>query len=168
MTVLQTRRLVLRPATPDDLEPLHAILSDADAMAFWSTEPHSRLDQTRRWLDAMIAIPPGEGEDFVVVHDDQVIGKAGLYRFPEIGFIFHPRCWGQGFAREALEAVIVRAFAVHALPFVHADVDPRNSASLGLLDKLGFRETGRAANTYRVGGRWCDSIYLRLDRPEPC
>ncbi len=34
--------------------------------------------------------PAGEGEDFVVEHDDRVIGKAGLYHLPEVGFILHP------------------------------------------------------------------------------
>jgi ribosomal-protein-alanine N-acetyltransferase len=44
-------------------------------------------------------------------------------------------------------------------------VDPLNAASLGLLRKLGFRETGSATATFFVGGRWADSVYLALHRP---
>ena len=113
----------------------------------------------------MIAIDPAEGEDFIVEHQGAVIGKAGLYRFPEIGFIFHPAVWGQGFAREALGAVVSRAFAVHRLPAIVADVDPRNAASLAVLIRLGFAETHRAAKTWLIGGQWCDSVYLRLEAP---
>jgi [ribosomal protein S5]-alanine N-acetyltransferase len=160
---IRTERLLLRPARADDLEPLHAILSDARAMAYWSSPPHEHIDHTREWLASMIAIQPSEGEDFIVELDGQLIGKAGLWRFPEIGFLFHPHYWGQGFAREALGAVIERAFTVHGLARIEADVDPRNLRSLSLVDRLGFRETGRKERTWFVGGRWCDSIYLALD-----
>ncbi len=160
---IRTERLLLRPARADDLEPLHAILSDARAMAYWSSPPHEQIDHTRDWLASMIAIQPSEGEDFIVELDGQLIGKAGLWRFPEIGFLLDPHYWGQGFAREALGAVIERAFTVHGLARIEADVDPRNLRSLSLVDRLGFRETGRKERTWFVGGRWCDSIYLALD-----
>ncbi|MES2497640.1 MAG: GNAT family protein [Pseudomonadota bacterium] len=111
-----------------------------------------------------MAIPPGEGEDFVIEQDGRVIGKAGLYRFPEIGFILRPDRWGQGLAREALEPVIERAFDVHGLPRIEADVDPRNAGSLALLERLGFTRTGFAERTWHIGEEWCDSIYLALDR----
>ena len=165
MTELVTARLRLRPARPDDLEAIHDVLSDARATRFWWRPPHATRDETREWLASMIAIDPADGEDFVVEHEGRVIGKAGLYRFPEIGFIFHPEYWGRGFAREALEPLIARAFALHRLPAVTADVDPRNEACLRLLAGLGFAETGRAARTWNVGGAWCDSVYLRLKRP---
>lgn len=159
----RTERLLLRSAKADDLEPLHAILSHPQAMAYWSSPPHESEEQTRDWLSSMIAIDAAEGEDFIVEHDGKLVGKAGLWRFPEIGFIFHPNHWGRGFAREALALVLDRAFGVHALPKVDADVDPRNAASLRLLEGLGFRETGRKERTWLVGGQWCDSVYLELD-----
>jgi len=132
-------------------------------MAYWSSPPHQSVDQTRDWLASMIAIQPSEGEDFMVEFEGQLIGKAGLWRFPEIGFIFHPEHWGRGFAREALVPVLDRAFSVHGLAKVDADVDPRNLSSLKLLSGLGFHETGRKERTWLVGDQWCDSIYLELD-----
>lgn len=165
MPELRTARLLLRPARPGDLDAFHAILRDPRAMAFWSSPPHATIAETADWLAATCAIPPHEGEDFAIERDGHVIGKAGLYRFPEIGFILHPDHWRQGLAHEALTAIVTRAFAVHRLPAIEADVDPRNTASLALLARLGFVETGRAARTWLVGDTWCDSVYLRLDRP---
>ena len=167
MVEIRTDRLLLRKARAGDLDRFHAILSDERAMAFWSTLPHRQIDQTARWLAGMIAIDDREGEDFVVEHEGQLIGKAGLYRFPEIGYLFHPDSWGRGLAREALGAVLSRAFRNHRLPAVEADVDPRNSRSLRLLEGLGFVEVGRAEHSYRIGDQWCDSIYLRLAAPGP-
>ncbi len=165
MLEIWTERLRLRKASEDDLDAIHAVLSDRRAMAYWSTPPHETLEQSRLWLDKMLSIPSHKGEDFIVELDGRVIGKAGLYCFPEVGFILHSSAWGRGFAREALRPVLERAFSVHRLPAVVADVDPRNAASLKLLQGLGFRETGRKEKTWLIGEEWCDSVYLQLDRP---
>lgn len=90
MTEIATQRLRLRPAVAADLAAVHAILSDARATAYWSTLPHQTVEQSRAWLGSMIDIPADQGEDFVVEHEGRVIGKAGLYRFPEIGSSFIP------------------------------------------------------------------------------
>ncbi len=164
MTILQTERLRLRPATAEDLQEFYEILSTPEAMTFWSTPPHHDLAQSEAWLSSMIETRPDQGEDFVVEYNGKVIGKAGFFRFPEIGFIFHPDYWKRGFAREALSVVIERAFSVHGLPRLTADVDPRNTACIGLLTRYGFVETGREERTWRVGEQWCDSVYFALDR----
>jgi RimJ/RimL family protein N-acetyltransferase len=162
---IRTPRLRLRRARPDDLAGLHAVLSDPAAMRYWSTPPHRNLDETREWLDSMMAAPKDESDDFIVEHDGRVIGKAGCWRLPEIGFILHRDCWGLGLAREALAAIIPYLFGRFAIPAITADVDPRNAASLALLRRLGFTQTGRAERTWLVGEEYCDSIYLALARP---
>lgn len=166
MTILHTARLRLRPARADDAAALHAIFAAPEAMRYWSTPPHRDMAQTRDWLAGMIATPPGEGEDFVIELGGTVIGKAGCFRYPEIGYILAPWHWGNGLAHEALTAVIARTFATTALDRLTADVDPRNSASLRLLERLGFRQTGRRERSWLVGDEWCDSIDLALGRAD--
>lgn len=156
-------RIRLRPFEEADAGALHPIFADPRAMRFWSTPPHTDLEQTRAFVRAtMAATAQGRGDDQVVVVDGQVIGKAGLWDGEEIGFILAPEVWGRGLAREAVAAVIERARA-RGLPRITADVDPRNAASLRLLTSLGFVETGRAARTLQVGGQWADSVYLALE-----
>lgn len=145
---------------------MHAILANPQAMAFWSSLPHVSEDQTRDWLADMAAIPPAEGEDFIVEYHGRAIGKAGFYRFPEIGFLFAPDVWGQGFASEAMRAVLARGFAEHGLDRAAADVDPRNASSLRLLARLGFAETHRAERTWLIGDEWCGSVYLSVSRED--
>jgi [ribosomal protein S5]-alanine N-acetyltransferase len=164
LDVIRTPRLVLRRARPDDLEPLFAMMSDAETMRYWSTPPHADLATTQAWLDSMIAAPADTGDDFIVEKDGQAIGKLGAWRLPEVGYLIGRPYWGQGYATEAMAAFVAYAFG-HRTDHLTADVDPRNEASLALLARTGFRETGRAANTWCVGGQWCDSVYLRMDRP---
>lgn len=164
MTVLRTPRLLLRRAVPTDLDALHAILSDPIAMQYWSTAPHTTIDQTRAWLDSMMASPPELSEDFIIEREGKTIGKVGFYRLPEIGFIIHREYWGQGIAYEAARAAIDHVFATRNVMTLKADVDPRNDASRKLLERLGFVQTGFAERTFQINGVWADSIYLELQR----
>lgn len=165
MATIRTRRLVLREAQASDVDALHEIMRQPRAMAYWSTPPHATRDVTAEWLSNMIAIDPKEGEDFIIELEGRVIGKAGLHRFPDIGYLIDPEFWGRGYGREAVSAVVARAFAHHGLTRIQADVDPRNTASIRLLERLGFVETHRQEKTWLVGEEWCDSVYLALDRP---
>eukprot|EP01035_Chromulina_nebulosa_P016232 gene16232-21511_t len=78
---LVTPRLRLRRAHPDDLEALFGILSDPEAMRYWSTPPHSDLEMTRLWLASMI--DGSSGGDFIIELDGQCIGKVGCWQWPE-------------------------------------------------------------------------------------
>ena len=158
-----TARLTLRSARPDDLEAMHAVLSDPRATRWWSTPPHDSLEQTAAWLDSMIANGP-DHPDFVIELDGLVIGKAGFWRLPEVGYILHPDHWGQGLAGEAVAAAIDHVFAARDLDDLTADVDPDNAASIRLLERLGFIQTGSAKATIEVGGVWMDSLYYGLSR----
>lgn len=158
-----TSRLKLRSARPDDLAAMHAVLSDPRATRWWSTPPHGTLDQTRVWLDSMIANGPDQ-PDFVVERDGVVIGKAGFWKLPEVGYILHPDHWGQGIAAEAVGAAIDHVFATRTLDDLIADVDPDNAPSIRLLERLGFVRTGSAKATIKVGGIWMDSLYYGLSR----
>lgn len=158
-----TARLRLRSARPDDLAAMHAVLSDPRATRWWSTPPHVSLDQTAAWLDSMLANGPDQ-PDFVVERDGRVIGKAGFWRLPEIGYILHPDHWGQGLAREATSAAIAHVFATRETGELAADVDPENIASIRLLERLGFVRTGFAERALKIGDEWKDSVYFALSR----
>jgi RimJ/RimL family protein N-acetyltransferase len=163
---IRTARLHLRLPRPDDLDAMFAIMSLPAVMRYWSTLPHADRAVTEGWLANMIARNAAGGEDFIIEHEGRVVGFVGASRLPEFGFALHPDSWGRGFAQEASAAFIAYAFGTLGEAALTADVDPRNAASLKVLDRLGFAETGRATNTFLLGDEWCHSVYLRLDRPE--
>src|SRR5215475_6793135 len=110
-TILRTERLVLRRPRSDDVTAMHAIMKDAVAMRYWSTLPHATVAETEAWVAKTIAaVQAGECDDFFVERDGLLIGKAGLWNRNETGFLCSPAVWGKGYAREALQAVIERAF----------------------------------------------------------
>jgi RimJ/RimL family protein N-acetyltransferase len=157
---VKTKRLILRRLDIADAPSLHEALSDPEAMRYWSTLPHRTLRETESWIAATIAaVTAGEADDFAITQDGAVIGKAGLWRGSEFGILVARRYWRRGFAAEAARAVLARA-AARGLPRVDADVDPRNTACLTLLGRLGFRRTGEAKATFQLGDEWADSVYL--------
>lgn len=162
---IRTARLLLRRPRPDDLDAFFWIMSDARGMRYWSTLPHADREVTRVWLDQKIQRTAAGGEDFVIELDGRVVGDVGAGRLPDFGFMIHPEYWGQGIATEAAAAFIDYAFSNKLSDQLLADVDPRNVASLRVLDKLGFARTGEAKNTFLLGTEWCDSIYLTLSSP---
>ncbi len=164
MTELRTDRLILRRARLDDLDAMHAVLSDEPAMQYWSHGPHADIAKTKEWLDSMIAAPPEESEDFVITVDGEVIGKLGAWRLPEIGFIIGSNNWGRRYAAEAMRAFLDHVFRARDIDFLAADTDPRNSGALRLLTDHGFVKTGYAERTWNTHIGICDSVYLRLDR----
>jgi len=158
---LRSPRLLLRRARADDLQAIHQIMADEQTMRYWSTLPHTSREETQRFFASLLS-PSADSDEFIIEHDGEVIGKIGVWRQPEIGFLLRRDHWGQGYATEALQAFVAYV-ASRGFACLTADVDPLNIASLRLLEAAGFQETGREAATFVVGDRVCDSVYLRLD-----
>ncbi len=163
--MIRTERLILRRARAGDLTDLHLVLRDPRAMAYWSTPPHPDMATTERWLDRLLAVNPAQSVDFVMEYPGVAIGTAGGGTLPKVGYILHPDHWGKGIAHEAMVAVIAHAFANHDVDHLMTDVDPRNAASIRLLQRLAFVLDSHADNTFRIAGEWVHSDYYRLARP---
>lgn len=164
MTEIRTERLLLRPMKTTDRDDLFAVFNDSDVMKYWSTLPHTDPDQTAAIIHETIEADPQQTADFAVELGGRVIGKAGFWRVPEVGFLLHPDYWQKGYGAEVLRALIAYGFQERGLDRITADVDPNNQASIALLQKLGFGETGREKNTLEIAGSWFDSIYFALER----
>ena len=163
--MLTTKRLTLRRARQDDLDPLFAIFSDPRAMRYWSTPPHKTRERSQENLDRMMA-----ADDpllfFVIEMDGIVVGTAGGHGEGEVGFLLHPDHWRKRIVSEAMTAIIPHIWANTALDHIFADVDPLNVASCGLLERLGFHISHTAKNTYCINDVCSDSVYYRLYRPK--
>ncbi|WP_299934108.1 GNAT family N-acetyltransferase [uncultured Pelagimonas sp.] len=165
--MIKTGRLLLRAAVPEDLEPLHAVFSDPRAMRYWDRPPHQDMDQTQRFLDHFIASDLNNREEYILEVDGVCVGKAGMWRRFEIGYILHPDLWGRGLVTEALSTIIPRVFErFPEADKVTAELDPRNLGSIKVLEKQGFERVGFAEKNFLYGEtEWCDTAYYSLTRP---
>lgn len=161
--ILETPRLILRRLAVYDAPALHRMLSDGETMRYWSSLPHVEMAETEAWIaESMAAMVRGDAHDFAVLREGRVVGRVAFWMGNEVGFLFHREVWGQGIAREAVGALLGYGFDVLTFKSVRADVDPGNLRSLTLLERLGFRRTGTAERTFKIGENWVDSVYLEL------
>ena len=79
---------------------------------------------------------------------------AGFVRFAETGphpqltYAFFERHTGMGYATEAARALIDYAAANTTLGEIHSAVDEPNAASVRVLDKLGFVQSGSTPGAF--------------------
>ena len=172
---LQTPRLILRPLAPPDADAVFAMRSDPVVQRYGShpawMDPQLAVDYIERNIQAMTA---GTHVQLAVVHrsDAATIGTVTLYsldaqcRRADVGYALLVSEWGQGYASEAVTALLDWGFEHLELNRVEADIDPRNAPSARLLERLGFLREGHLRERWIVDGEICDSwIYglLRAD-----
>ncbi|MBN1097218.1 GNAT family N-acetyltransferase [Blastococcus sp. TML/C7B] len=156
---LESRRLRLRPWTtsPADLSRL-ADIYGRDEVTRWLGGPPtvSPAELVARWA-AVRAADDRFGCWAIEPRDaaDRPAGTILLKPLPqgvgevEVGWHLHPDSWGHGYATEAAQAVIERAFAV-GVPEVYAVVRPGNEPSLAVCRRLGMTPLGRMTRWYDV------------------
>ena len=147
---LETQRLGLEPLKTSDSSAIYPLMSDSDVMAHWDTieidDPNlvdqivaAQVADTEKGKAFYWSMRSLADEDFLGVCDLSEIDR--WHHRAEIGFMLKPAAWGQGYAREAMVAVI--AFAaqlnIHRLA---ARTHVGNQRSDSLLRHLGFEDEG--------------------------
>ncbi|NIA68275.1 GNAT family N-acetyltransferase [Pelagibius litoralis] len=147
---LETERLLLRPPTLRDVPALFEFLGDPQAMQ------HTHLDTSLRQCRRRIAVHErrrrrdGYAPWTVRTKQDRsIIGWGGIYEDPfdpgwgvEVGYAFHPRVWGRGYATELAQFCVDLADRALMLPELNAFAKADNTASRRVLEKTGFEELG--------------------------
>ena len=148
--VAQTARLVLRRELPGDLAIWleHMNTPQVMKMVGGVQSPGNVAESFAR----MAAAAEGLLSFYLLAlkADGTLIGKGGLSRIDtavapdelrgavQVGWTLRADCWGRGYAREAGEAALALAFERLALPRVYAQTSQRNTASWGLMERLGM------------------------------
>jgi aminoglycoside 6'-N-acetyltransferase len=83
----------------------------------------------------------------------------------EIGWVFHPDFSGRGLATEAARAIVGAAFGDLGVHRVWAQLEPRNTASARICERLGMRREGLFEQASWFKGEWTDlAVYaIRAD-----
>ena len=169
---LATERLRLRPHNADDAEWLHELYSRPDVARYLLDEPWT-AEVTHDKLTERLAKTDIDGETgalaLVIEHDGVPIGDVALWltdhehRQGEIGWVLDPAHGGQGFASEAVRAVLALGFDHYKLHRITAQMDARNSASAALARRVGLRLEAHHVQDWFSKGEWTDTlIFARL------
>ena len=163
--------LRLRALTPDDAEPIHRLFASEESTRFWSHRPLADRDAGARWIAERLA-EADTRVDWVVEHAGAAVGVCFFSdlspenRRAEIGYAIAAGSQGRGFATGAVGLALAHGFDTLSLHRVEADVDPRNTPSLRLLERFGFVAEGRLRDRWQVTGEVQDTILLGLLEPD--
>ena len=139
---------VLRRLRPADLSSFQAYRAIPELGRYQGWSPMSDADALA-FLSAMSAAPmftPGEWVQLGIAEPDagRLIGDVGLFLdadecAAEIGFTLEPAAQGRGIATAAVRVAVQLLFAVTKAQHVRGITDTRNTASVRLLERAGFR-----------------------------
>lgn len=153
-----------RLATSADLDAVHAIYMDKDAIPYLGVDPMSRAD----FMTVMDGLVAG-GDFFVVEHAGRI---QGFYRAARQGGRAHHVAYlgtfavarearGTGLARSILETVIARLHD-EGVVRVELSVEADNSRAIRFYGKLGFELEGTLRSAYKRSGdaHYTDELYM--------
>ena len=173
---VRTRRLVLRQFDAGDVEALLLFHSDPDAVRYVPYPPRDRDAVATVLARKMTSTALRDEGDLIelavtMAGDGTLIGDVLLAlrsvenETLEIGYIFSPAHGGQGYATEAVAALLDLAFGKLGARRVVARVDERNVSSRALLERLGVRlEALLVENEWLKGELTSEAGYAVLAR----
>lgn len=152
---IRSERLFLRPGWPEDWSELLTAINDPDVVRNLATAPwpytmtdamaFAAREQEKMLPHFFVTLPAAQGA--------RLIGSIGLGRDGEeieLGYWIAREWWGQGYATEAVRAVLRLAAALghrHLVAGHFAD----NPASGRVLAKAGFKPTGERRLRFSAG-----------------
>lgn len=150
---LATNRLVLRELQPEDWCDVQRIGGQPNVapMLFSVKSPWPKAD-VQNWIAASQSRGRLGFRMAVCLKDGSLIGTVGIGPShpdarPSCAYFLDPDHWGDGYATEAMGALLADCFARFDLPEVEADHFTDNPASGAVLRKLGFKQTAIGMGT---------------------
>ena len=155
---LETARLALRGHRVEDFNECASMWADPRVTRHIGGRPFSAEEvwtKVLRYIGHWTLM----GFGYWVIREkssDRFVGEVGFADFkreiepsfegaPEIGWALAPWAHGQGFATEAVQAVVSWGSAHLPAKRTVCLIDPENTASIRVAEKCGYREFGRTA-----------------------
>lgn len=144
--MLETKRLFFRPWQDSDAPALYELSKDplVGPAAGWPV--HTSVENSREIIHGVL----GQPETYAIVRKDtdEILGSVGIFpsdakycanKQPEIGYWIGSKFWGQGYAPEAVEAMLARCFGEKGAEAVWCSHFNDNDKSRRVMEKCGFR-----------------------------
>lgn len=150
-TTLVTDRLRLEPCGMDHHDGLCVVNRDPKVMRYIGGRPQT-AEETRAWIGRAETRWTDLGYSWWAIRPaatGEIVGACCLQHIEndpvqelEIGWRLLPAHWGRGYATEAARAMIGFGFQELGAPQLFSIADPRNTASIRVMQRLGMRSLG--------------------------
>ncbi|WP_134682748.1 GNAT family N-acetyltransferase [Brevibacillus migulae] len=172
---LTTDRLQLSPLQLDDAQDLYAIWSDAKVTRHMNITAFTDVKQAEEMIALLQELAQEEKAcrfSIQLKPTNTIIGSCGFNYLDfeneraEIGYELGYSYWGNGYVTEALHSLLAFGFQELGLNRIEAKVEPENTNSIKVLQKLGFVEEGLLRQYEKLKGVLVDLHLYSLLRNE--
>lgn len=155
----------LKPFSLEDLEFLHRWNNDPEYVGEFEPLESVTEDELREWLPKpdphrqwfIVQTEEGEKIGQLVVTDKE--GKT-----VQLGYRVVPPYRKMGYCTEAVRTIVRHLFTETDTDRVMAEANPKNTASLRVLEKVGFVRIGYKERAVELDDRWLDGYVYELRR----
>ena len=170
---IETDRLILRKIKKSDAKDLYEYCSSEVSAKYSLWEPHEDLGVTRQYISWLLRSEK-RGEYFTwgieLKSSGKLIGTVSLpsidkdYKVAEIGYGIIDSYWGNGYASEAIKAIMEYGFCTVGFICINAKIMKENSASVRVASAVGMQCDGLLRNGVYCKGKAHDVyVFSMLD-----
>lgn len=168
--MLQTNRLKLRAVELADANALFEYRSDRKINEFQGFIPTTEKEV----LEFINKVNPKMNEvgtwfqfAMLLKEKNTIVGDVGIHFLEvdqqvEFGITLNKKHQGKGYATEALNCIFNYLFDVLNKHRIIASVDPRNTNSTQLLERLNMRKEAHFVKSLYMNGEWVDDVIYAL------
>lgn len=109
---------------------------------------------------------------YLIWYGDDLVGRVNLtqvrrqhFHSAVLGYRIGEAFNGRGFAKQAVQMALQKAFEVHQLLRVEACARPENVASIKVMLANGFVQYGHSKRSFELHGEWFDTLHFEVHKP---
>ena len=161
---METKRLILRPFTMDDAEPMfHSWANDPEVTKYLTWNPHESVETSKmivsQWVEQYVK-PERLNFAMELKENGQLIGCIDVVGYvdgvPVIGYAMSRAYWGRGLMTEACRTLLTLLFAIGHNE-VRIDAQVENIGSNRVIQKCGGEFVGTEESQRPLKG---DSVMI--------
>jgi len=171
--MITTRRTILQEIDLSDNESIFSYRSHYDTNKYQGWIPNN-LEEVNKFIlknPKEFNLPNTWFQLVIKEREDKtVIGDIGIHFMDEhqceIGCTLSKEKQGKGYATEGLKGVIAFLFNDLNKHRIITSIDPRNTDSIKLVERLGFRKEGHFKKSLLLRDEWVDDVVYAILKSE--
>lgn len=153
MNLLETKHLIVKPTSLENIENVYALFSDPDLMRDIGKGVKT-IEETRESLEKMIKHYKKHGFSFGDIYEKETglfVGRGGLIYLEmndtqpdiEVGYVLYKKFWKKGYATELTKGFLDWGFNNLSIDKIVAVTFPENENSRRVLERSGMNYVGK-------------------------
>jgi ribosomal-protein-alanine N-acetyltransferase len=168
---LTTGNISLRAIDEKDIAALFSLFSHEKVVRFMDIERFVNVSEAVQLITFFRdKLASGEGMRWAVTINghNELIGTCGFHHMNrthykmELGYDLLPTYWGKGIMTNSIHRLMQYGFEELQMNRIEAFVDPANTHSSKLLQRLGFEQEGKVRQAFFQKGKFVDAFIYSL------